>query len=414
MTPDAGRQAASAPLRVLFVAPYLPSLVRVRPYQWIRFLKRLGHHVHLVALRPPEDRWADVDSLRAICDAVDLFDLSRQRTLVNAARAVLTGAPLQAAYSTHAEAAGRIGALIASGRFDVVHIEHLRGVALAGALRSIPVIYDAVDSITGLFEQAAVQAPGRTHRLMARLDLERTRRFEARVPFLFDRTLVTSEAEAETFVRLAGRTAEDRLSVLPNGVDLDYFTPAVPGRSEPNHPRILLSGKLSYHANEAAALWLVNGIMPLVWARRPDAKVVLAGKDPGAAVRALAGPRVEVTGYLKDLREELWRATVAVAPLRYGAGIQNKVLEAMACGLPVVTTPAVARALESSALESVAVADTAESLANTLLGALDSAERARAAGRAARAYVERHHDWNRQTQRLVDVYRAARALKAAS
>lgn len=403
----------SAPLRILFVAPYLPSLVRVRPFQWIRFLKRLGHHVHLVALRPPEDRWADVDRLRAICDEVDLFDLTRQQTLVNAVRAVLTGAPLQAAYSTHAEATATIAALVASGRFDVVHIEHLRGVALARAVRSIPVIYDAVDSITGLFEQAAVQAPARAHRLMARLDLARTRGFEARVPFLFDRTLVTSKAEAETFVRLAGRAAESRLAVLPNGVDLEYFTPPAPGRGGSDGPRILLSGKMSYHANEAAALWLVNDIMPRVWARRPDAKVVLAGKDPGAAVRALAGPRVEVTGYLEDLRQELWRATVAVAPLRYGAGIQNKVLEAMACGLPVVTTPAVVRALEPSALESVAVADTAESLANALVRALDSAEPG-ATGRSARAYVERHHDWNRQTQRLVDVYRTARALKAAS
>lgn len=404
----------SAPLRILFVAPYLPSLVRVRPYQWIRSLKRLGHLVHVVALRPPEDRWADVDSLRALCDSVDVFDLTRQQTLVNTARAVLTGAPLQAAYSTHPDAARRIGEFAASGRFDVVHIEHLRGVALAGDVRAIPVVYDAVDSITGLFEQAAVQAPGRSHRLMATLDLARTRRFEAKVPFRFDRTLVTSQAEAETFVRLAGHAAAGRLAVLPNGVDLDYFTPPAAPRSGSDGLRILLSGKMSYHANEAAALWLVNEIMPRVWVRRPDATVVLAGKDPGTALRELAGPRVEVTGFLPDLRQELWRATVAVAPLRYGAGIQNKVLEAMACGLPVVTTSAVVRALEPSARESVVVADTAESLANALVDAVDSAERLRAAGRAARAYVERHHDWDRQARRLADIYRNARALKAAS
>ncbi|MGE3508966.1 MAG: glycosyltransferase, partial [Vicinamibacterales bacterium] len=236
----------SAPLRVLFVAPYIPSLVRVRPYQWIRALKRLGHHVHVVALRPPEDRWADVDGLRAVCDTVDVFDLTRQQTLVNAARAVLTGAPLQAAYATHTDAARRIGELAGSGRFDVVHIEHLRGVALAGDVRAIPVVYDAVDSITGLFEQAAVQAPGRSHRLMATLDLARTRRFEAKVPFRFDRTLVTSHAEAETFVRLAGPAATGRLAVLPNGVDLEYFRPAAAPPASSEAPRILLSGKMSY------------------------------------------------------------------------------------------------------------------------------------------------------------------------
>jgi polysaccharide biosynthesis protein PslH len=380
--------------------------VRVRPYQWIRSLTGLGHHVHVVALRPPEDRWANPEDLRHICDELDLFDVTRVQTLVNVAGAVLTGSPLQMAYATSRAGADRVTQLAASGRFDVVHVEHLRGVALAGGVRGVPVVYDAVDSITALFEQASTQAPGWSQRLMARLDLTRTRRFESSVPFRFQRTLVTSQAEADIFVRLAGADARSRLAVLPNGVDLEYFTPA-PMPREGTSPRIILSGKMSYHANEAAALWLVHDIMPRVWARRPDATVVLAGKDPGPAVQGLAGPRVEVTGFLEDLREELWRATVAVAPLRYGAGIQNKVLEAMACGLPVVTTSAVIRALDPSSQACVAVADTGESIADALVGLLGSAERLRTTGHEARAHVERHHNWNKQARRLADVYRAA-------
>ncbi len=389
-------------IRVLFVAPYLPSLVRVRPYQWIRSLNRLGHRVHVVALRPPEDRWAAVEDLRSICDDVEVFDLGRLHTVANAARGVLTGWPLQAAYSMHRAAAARVKALAASGRFDVVHIEHLRGVVLACGVGAIPVVYDAVDSITALFEQAATQAPGRSQRIMARLDLARSRRFEAAVPFKFARTLVTSPGEADAFVRLSGERARPRLSVLPNGVDLDYFRP-VPSAPE-GAPRILLSGKMSYHANEAAALWLVTAIMPRVWQQRPDATVVLAGKDPGPAVQALASSRVRVTGFLKDLRDELRQATLAVAPLRYGAGIQNKVLEAMACGLPVVTTAAVARALEPSSQPCIAVADSTGSIADAIVRILGSSALATAMGRQAREYVERHHDWTAQSQRLVEIY----------
>lgn len=400
------------PLRVLFVAPYLPSLVRVRPYQWIRALGRLGHHVHVVALRPPEDRWSDPADLRANCADVELFDLGRAQTIANAARALLTGWPLQAAYAMHGPATARVAALAASGDFDVVHVEHLRGVTLASGVRGVPVVYDAVDSITALFEQAVTQAPGRSQRIMAALDLARTRRFEATVPFRFARTLVTSVAEADAFVRLAGERARPRLAPLANGVDLDYFTPG----SSPaaGSPRIVLSGKMSYHANEAAALWLVNEIMPLVWASLPDATVVLAGKDPGPAIRALAGPRVVVTGFLNDLRDELRRATVAVAPLRYGAGIQNKVLEAMACGLPVVTTPAVVRALDPSSSDSVAIGDDTASLAHAIVRVVGSAQTAQAMGRTARAYVERHHDWTVQAGRLAEIYRECSAAAPAA
>jgi glycosyltransferase involved in cell wall biosynthesis len=395
----------ASPVRILFIAPYLPSMVRIRPYQWIRSLTQLGHHVHVVALRPPEDRWASLNALRQICGDADIFELGRLRTVANAAGAVVTGAPLQCAYSDHPAASERIAQLAAAGGFDVVHIEHMRGVVLARRIRNLPVVYDAVDSITALFEKAAAQAPSRAQRLVARLDLARTRRFEARLPFQFARTLVTSSAEAEAFVRLAGEHARARLVVLPNGVDLDYFTPA-PTPSN-RAPTILLSGKMSYHANEAAAIWLVKEIMPRVWADEPSATVVIAGKDPGAAIQSLASERVRVTGFLEDLRHEFWSATVAVAPLRYGAGIQNKVLEAMACALPVVTTTPVARALEPASRDCLRVADTSESFAATISALLRSRDEAQAIGQRGRVYVERNHQWARQTLRLLQTYHEA-------
>jgi glycosyltransferase involved in cell wall biosynthesis len=125
---------------------------------------------------------------------------------------------------------------------------------------------------------------------------------------------------------------------LPNGVDLDYFHQV---ESSPEPETVLFTGKMSYHANEAAALQLAQRVMPLVWARCPEAKLVIAGKDPSEVVRQLGkDPRVRVTGFVDDLRPFFWSATVVVAPLVYGVGIQNKVLEAMACGRPVVASRA--------------------------------------------------------------------------
>jgi glycosyltransferase involved in cell wall biosynthesis len=392
-------------MRVLFVAPYLPSRIRTRPFNWIRTLANLGCSIHLVALVPPEDRWASAAPLQAVCDSVDLFELSRRQTLINAVCAIPTASPLQLAYSRHPQAAAHIAQLAGSGRFDVAHVEHLRGAVLASGVHGIPVVYDAVDSISMLFERAARLAPARKERLMARLDLRRTRRFEGMAPRRFDRTLTTSEMDRQAFLRLAGKDVADRVVVLPNGVDLSYFTPS----DQPADPAtVLFSGKMSYHANAAAALRLVRNIMPAVWARRPDANVVLAGKGPpGFLLELSSDRRVAVTGFLEDLRPQIRRATISVAPLVYGAGIQNKVLEAMASGVPVATTSEAAGALEAQAGEAILVADDDRSFADHILAMIEDPFRRSACGKAARRYVESRHDWRALGNRLISVYQDA-------
>lgn len=393
-------------MRILFVAPYVPSRVRVRPYEFIRTLSALGHSVHVVALQPPEDRWASDAALRASADQVEVFVLARARTLVNTARALAGRQPLQAAYSHHPEARRRLQALVRGGRFDVLHVEHLRGVRLVRDLAGIPVVFDAVDSIAHLFAQTARSAPRLPQRLLARLDLRRTQRFEARAPFLFQRTLVTSAADREAFERLAGTRAHGRVTVVPNGVDWRYFEQ--PTRC-PDAATVLFSGKMSYHANAAAALHLARDVMPRVWEQRRDARLLIAGKDPPPQVRALAAdPRIEVTGYLEDLRPLFRRATVAVAPMVYGAGIQNKVLEAMASGVPIVVSPQACAGLHAEAAVDLIVAAAPDEMAREILRVCDDENLQDRLRAAARAYVRRHHDWAAIGRALADVYDEAR------
>jgi glycosyltransferase involved in cell wall biosynthesis len=397
-------------MRVLFLSPYIPSKVRIRPYSWIRTLAALGHEVHLVALQPPEDTWTDGAELRSLCSAVDVLPLSRRRTLINGLLTLPTRQPLQLAYAHLPAAERHVARLAASRSFDVVHVEHLRGVALASRLRDLPLVWDAVDSITALFDETRRLAPGRGQRSLARLDLARTRRFEAQAPFRFDRTVVTSPADADAFVRLAGPDAGSRIAVVPNGVDTAYFRPATTAGRE----GVIFTGKLSYHANAAAVLRLVRDIMPRVWARRPDTPVRIVGKDPTPAIRDLAKDgRVAVTGYVEDLRPSFASAAVAACPLVYGVGIQNKVLEAMASGVPVVTTPGAAAALLAEPERDLLVADDDAAFADAIRGLLDAPQTRETLGEAGRAYVEREHQWPRLGGRLTSVYRQAGAQRAA-
>lgn len=403
-------------MNILFVVPYVPNLIRVRPYNLIRHLTARGHRVTVLTLWTNEQERAEVEALKQHCHDVKALYLPRWRSLLNCLLALPTSTPLQAVYCWEPNLKYQIPNT--KSQFDVVHVEHLRGArygleiksAISNQKSRIPVVWDSVDSITHLFEQAAQQSQGVSSRLMTRLELGRTRRYEGWLVRQFDKVLVTSETDKAALEKISNVKPEVRgqrseIEVLPNGVDMEYFAP---GNGTRQVGTVVFSGKMSYHANATAALYVANQVMPLVWARRPDARLVIAGSRPTSAVRQLAanhGGRIEVTGYVPDLRTPLQQASVAVAPLLYGAGIQNKVLEAMACGTPVVASPLAVSALShlQDGMDGL-VADTPQAYAEQILRLLsDDALRERM-GAAGRRYVEAHHHWDAIAAQLETIY----------
>jgi glycosyltransferase involved in cell wall biosynthesis len=247
---------------------------------------------------------------------------------------------------------------------------------------------------------------------MTRFELGRTERYEPWLLRQFDHTLVTSAQDRQALLALAGPSQAQlasRVHVVPIGVDLAYFGP---GETPRMPASLVLSGKMSYHANITAARHLIQEIMPAVWQRRPDVQVWIVGKDPGPAIRALADGasdvrRVIVTGTVPDIRPYLRQATVAVAPIPYGAGIQNKVLEAMACGAPVIASAQAVAALQVRAGHDLVVAGDAQDFARQILGLLDAPARRQALAQAGRAYVEEQHAWAGCGVRLEQIYALA-------
>lgn len=197
----------------------------------------------------------------------------------------------------------------------------------------------------------------------------------------------------------------DRVIVVPNGVDCAYFQPT----GAPRDPAtVIFVGRMGYHANVAAARELLTAIMPRVWSRHPAARLLIVGANPPSSLRALAaaaGRRVEVTGYVPDVRPYLARATVSVSPLPYAVGIQNKVLEAMAMTTPVVATPAACAALSATPHEQLLVAAEAREMADGVIRLIDDPVLARRLGTAGGQYVQRTHDWRRIGTLLEQLYR---------
>ncbi|MGE0464798.1 MAG: glycosyltransferase, partial [Vicinamibacterales bacterium] len=390
-------------MRVLFIVPYVPSLIRVRPFNLIRGLSARGHEVTVATVLASDREEEELGELSRHCSSVMAVRLPTWRSLANCSSALVTSEPLQTRYSWSPELMARINGV--RHRMDVAHIEHLRGVQYGIDPRSrltetLPVVWDSVDCISDLFVQAIRHRRDRVGRMINRLELSRTRAYEGTAVSRFDRVLVTSASDKASLEALGSGAAGDTITVLSNGVDLAYFTPGEEAR-EPN--TLVFSGKLSYHANEAAVRHLLVDIMPRIWAARPDVKLVLAGKDPSTDLRQLASgwsSRVVITGTVPDVRPYLRRAAVAVAPLVYGVGCQNKVLEAMACGTPVVATSRAVGALAAKAGRDVMVADGERLFAEAVLGLLEDPEKRGGVGRAGRAYVEAHHQWDRIAARL--------------
>jgi glycosyltransferase involved in cell wall biosynthesis len=246
-------------------------------------------------------------------------------------------------------------------------------------------------------------------RWVTRFELGRTRRHESWLVHQFDRTLVTAEQERQAFVQLQRTLSNslqklEQIMVLRNGVALSYFQPINVPREDKT---IVFTGKMSYHANRTAALFLIDEIMPRVWRHVPDARVQIVGYKPSRqlvqAQEKFPG-RVSITGSVPDIRPFLGKATVAVAPILYGTGIQNKVLEAMAMGTPVVAMPKAVAALSARVNADYLLASDPEEFACQIVRLLDDPPLAANIGQAGRAYVESNHDWARITEQLESIY----------
>ncbi|MBV8636381.1 MAG: TIGR03087 family PEP-CTERM/XrtA system glycosyltransferase [Burkholderiaceae bacterium] len=212
--------------------------------------------------------------------------------------------------------------------------------------------------------------------------------------------LVTSQ-ELALFESLVPEAA-GRVSALCNGVDAEYFDVDV-ARSSPfvaGTQAIVFTGAMDYWPNIDAVSWFVNEVMPHLTPRWPNLKFHIVGRSPGAAVQALAGEHVCVTGTVPDVRPYLQHASLVVAPLRLARGIQNKVLEAMAMARPVVAASTLSASLEAQSGHAIVYAQDVQGYVDAINALLQDPERCASLGRAARKCVLEHYEWDAHLQRL--------------
>jgi len=409
-------------MKIAFIVPYVPNQIRTRSYNLISSLTSLGHEVNVFTVGSSQTDLLDAEALKAKCNSVYYQHMPIWQSLTNSILAVLSSQPLQTVYSWQPKLVAQLTALIngngTHSAYDVIHVEHLRGsrygVFLKSSFPAVPIVWDSVDCISHLFQQAANQSQSFFGKFVTRFELPRTKKAEGNLICLFDHVLVTSPSDRNALLGLspAGKRLAE-ISVLPNGVDLEYFHPNVDIQRETE--TIVFSGKMSYHANISMAKYLAAEIMPRIWKRRPNTRLYIVGKDPSPDIKGLENnPLITVTGTVDDIRPFLWRATVAVVPLLYGTGIQNKILEAMATGTPVVTTFNALTALQVQVGTELFAVNDAEEFSQAVLRVLEDRSLQSKIGNAGASYVRNHHDWMAIASQLVEIYQDTLGPKAAS
>ena len=360
-------------MKVLFLVTRLPVPPwrgdQVRAYHHLRQLAP-RHDITCCALvtRPPPD------GLRAVVEALgvrlEVVPLGTLGALPALARALLGDSrPLQVLLYLRQGACRRVAELLRAGRFDVVHAQLVRTAPYLPEDDRSPVVLDLIDALSA-------NLAGRARR----------------------------ERDA-----LCGG---ERIAVVANGVDTEAFA----FRDGPRPAaRVVFAGNLGYFPNVDAARWLVADIFPWIRATLPEAEVHQVGARPARAVRALVRtPGVTLAAAVPDMAPELAAATVALVPMRAGTGLQNKVLEAMAVGTPVVATPSVAAALDVTPGTHLMVAGDAAELAAATVALLRDPARARAMATAARGLVERRYRWDDSAAGVEAAWEASRVAAPAS
>ena len=381
--------------------------------------------------------WEDMDERHALegwkSQGVTVLacKLTRPRKIINLLSALPTRKPLQSVYCWEPKLIKMVQEhWLKSKNYTAVHIEHIRGTPFGLSIKKWttsadmigdrtdrpPLVWDSVDCISLLFEKAARSSRSAFGRLATTIDLPRTRKYEGWLATQFDRTLVTSPADQNALSDLvrkyqsensAGPQAMENqspITVISNGVDLANFQPNYGRRKDST---LVMTGKMSYHANVTAAFYLVESVMPLVWEKNPEVKVQIVGANPATEIYGLAArypDKVEVTGTVPSVALYLRDATIAVAPIAYGVGIQNKVLEAMACAAPVVCTPQAVSALKTENGNELLVGESPAEFAADILKLLENSDLRRTIGAVGRRYVESNHSWDEKVKQLEEIY----------
>jgi glycosyltransferase involved in cell wall biosynthesis len=406
-------------MRVLLltqVLPYPPdSGPKVKTWNVLKYLAQ-HHQVTLVSFTRG-DQSADVRHLEAYCQAV--YTVPMQRTILHdglaMGRSLLTGQPWMMVRDDRAAMRRLVDRLASETQFDIAHADQLNMAQYAARVPGAGKVLDAHNALWLLYERLCeTMGPGPRKWLLGR-DWQLLKKYEGRVCREFDAVLAVSEEDKAALIEAMDgkgqRTEPDPyITVIPIAVDTDEVPP-VARRPGANH--ILHIGTMYWPPNIDGILWFIREVYPTIRARRPDVTFDIVGARPPQVITDLGkdGVGINVTGYVADPTPYLEQAGVMVVPLRAGGGMRAKILNALAQGLPIVSTTLGCEGIAITHDQNILIADSPRDFAEGVLRLLEDPDFATQLGGNGRRLAEQHYDYRQACTPIAVAYNRVRASR---
>lgn len=378
-------------MKILFFAnrvPYPPY--RGDKLKIFNLAKRLKerHELHLLTFAQTQQDLSYKKELEQIFTEVHFIHLPKWKSALNCLAALWDKTPLQVLYFRSPAMRKKLDELLAVHRYDAVHVQHLRMSPYFAHKQDVPRILDLPDAFSLYWARRKAAQKNALLRIFESIEQKRVLHYE-QVMCLYNLSLVCSP---EDLAYLKKEHGINNIDLLPNGVDLGIFSARNHDYSH-NHT-LLFTGNMDYAPNVDAVTYFVKDILPLVRQQFPGVVFIIAGQRPVKKVQELACEYVKVTGFIQDLASVYNSASVVVAPLRFGAGTQNKVLEAMAMGVPVVCSNIGFKGLGIESGEGAVMQTETKAFAQSIADLLSSAELREATGRKGIKVIRERFDWD--------------------
>jgi glycosyltransferase involved in cell wall biosynthesis len=332
-----------------------------------------------------------MDCLAGYCRRIEVVEWPKWRAAINAARGLMSSTPLQMSYFRCDAFAAKVRQVVAEEEIDLAYGYHLRSGQYLAELDSIPRVIALQPAQILHFGRRYKLTHNPVLRALYGMEYRRLIGYEAEVAQKFNSCLLISEKD---------RSAIDPEGHLrnvffnPHGTDVEYFAP--PADTVRDEATLVFCGSMAMDTNVDAVLHFHRYVLPIVWAKRPETLFRIVGRNPTRSVlRLMEDPRITVTGLVQDVRPYLWKASVGVDPIRMAAGMQNKVIEGLAAGLPMVISPEANDGIHAPEGSAVLIGRTPEECATHVLELLSDRSRARAIAKEGLSFVQRYWSWER-------------------
>lgn len=378
--------------KIIFIVSRFPYPLdkgdKLRAYHQLRFLSQ-HHDIYLMALHMAPISAEARKELEPYCKEIHTFQLQFLTLAWQVLLSIFHQIPMQVGYFYSPSIRKKIHHLFKTISPDTIYCQLSRTALYAHDVKTRHII-DYQDAFSTNYQRIQTQYRGLKRWFYAR-EARLMKRFEINMAEWYDACTIISEFDKQQ-LQHTGK----EITVVPNGVDINYFTRQ---ESEPTYD-LVFSGNLSYIPNQQAALFIIQELLPTLKLRKPNLKVLIAGTSPGG-LQQFADENLHIPGWMPDIREAYQSARIFIAPLFSGAGMQNKILEAMSMKVPCITTSIVNASLNAKIGQELMVADTAHDFIQTICSLLEDTQLQDQLSQNGRVFIEQKFQWDMANQHLL-------------